>query len=182
MISLFAKSYEETKIVEETLKIAGDIEKRYYINILDNLNIGFFATFGSTVHLYNKFITNLMKLHINPKIIDLNEDSDNIIKTTKNNTIKNIEDIAYQSIIETNTYESNKTINTKVNKMAKNTNLFEEKSNIFSNTNVKQNSNFSNHFDFLNFLYEDELDNDDININELPLDSSKFIFIFRSQY
>ena len=36
-------------------------EKNYYVDILDNLNVGFFIMSGGKVTLFNKFITNMME-------------------------------------------------------------------------------------------------------------------------
>ena len=61
MLSLYAKSYEETKIIETKLKLISENERNYYINILDNLNVGFFISKNQRINLYNKFITNIME-------------------------------------------------------------------------------------------------------------------------
>jgi len=85
MQTAFANSLENSKIMEIALNSAIETEKQYYINILDNLNVGFFITEGSKVTLLNKNISNIMDLYSKSKLklesaneikklIDMNED------------------------------------------------------------------------------------------------------------
>ena len=60
MLTLYSKTYENSKIIESELKLTRENERNYYINILDNLNVGFFISEGSKVNLFNKYISNIM--------------------------------------------------------------------------------------------------------------------------
>jgi len=47
--------------MEEEFNNTKENEKNYYVNILDNLNVGFFIISGGKLTLFNKFITNIME-------------------------------------------------------------------------------------------------------------------------
>ena len=73
MLSLYSKTYEQGIIIEAELKNTRENERNYYINILDNLNVGFFISEGSSVKISNKFVTNIMTIYDASRNLNLEE-------------------------------------------------------------------------------------------------------------
>lgn len=60
LLASYSKMYENNEIIESEAKKTKENERNYFVDILDNLNVGFFITQGAKINLYNKFVANLM--------------------------------------------------------------------------------------------------------------------------
>jgi len=89
MLTIYSKTFENSKIIESELKKTRENERNYYINILDNLNVGFFISEGSKVNLFNKYISNIMDTYNKKKLIPYEDDNSiNNVKLSDNNISK----------------------------------------------------------------------------------------------
>jgi len=83
MLTLYARAVENNQIIESELKMTRENERNYYINILDNLNVGFFISEGSKVNLFNKYVLNIMDIYNKSKALFYEEEPYNRINYKK---------------------------------------------------------------------------------------------------
>jgi len=74
MLTIYSKAVENNHIIENELKMTRENERNYYINILDNLNVGFVISEGSDVSLSNKYVLNIMEIYNKSKELFYEED------------------------------------------------------------------------------------------------------------